>query len=212
MADIGNILDGPESGGVTYYDPAQDKPSVAMPEGSYPCHIIKVDTAVRDVKKVHKALIYNVRVKIAEPNEAHTTFDAVDYDGNKAQVNGGDFAGRELRSNGIFKFLHPTDEDEFEANPGGNKSYANFCTVVGKEPQVKEVELNGEMVSVKELPDLMEEDILGKPVVAVIGRGKPWKSDRDGKVRTSLEVKWFRTWSDGDALDMDSLEDDDLPF
>ena len=212
MTDISNILDGPDTGGMTYYDPAQDKPQVAMPEGLYPCHIIEVKTALRDVKKIHKALIYNVRVKIAEPCDAHSTFDAVDYDGNKVEANGGDFAGRELRSNGIFKFLHPSGDDEYEPNPGGNKGYANFCTVIGKEPQVKEVELNGEMVSVKELPDLIEEDILLKPVMAVIGRGKPWKSDRDGKVRTSLEVKWFRSWADGDALDADSLEDDDVPF
>jgi hypothetical protein len=67
------------------------------------------------------------------------------------------------------------------------------------------------MISVKELPDIAETDIIGKPVMAVIGRGKPWKSDRDGKVRTSLEVKWFRNWADGEAIDVD-IDDDDLPF
>tara|TARA_R100000458_G_C8205137_1_gene194433 strand:- start:60 stop:689 length:630 start_codon:yes stop_codon:yes gene_type:complete len=209
MAEISDILDGPSSGGVTYYDESQDKPRVPMPEGSYPCHITSVDTAVRTVKKIHQALIYNVKVKIAEPCDAHSTFQAVDYDGNKCEVNGGDFAGKEMRSNGIFKFLHPGPDDEFEANPGGNKGYANFCTVVGKEPKVKEIEHNGEMVSVKELPDLVEEDILGRPVIAVIAPGKPWKSDRDGKVRTTLEVKWFRNWADGEIIDLDA---EDLPF
>ena len=190
MADIGNILDGPDTGGVTFYDPSQDKPSVPMPEGQYPAHVIEVKTATRDVKGKYKALIFNIRVRIAPKSDSH----------------------REMRSNGIFKFLHPSDDDEFESNPGGNKGYSNFCVCVGKEPQTKEIEMNGEMVSVKELPDLKEEDIMGKPVMAVIGRGKPWKSDRDGKVRTSLEVKWFRTWADGEAIDVDDAKDDDLPF
>ena len=82
--------------------------------------------------------------------------------------------------------------------------------MIGKEPQVKEIEMNGEMVKVKELPDLTEDDILGSPVLAVIGRGKPWKSDRDGKTRTSLEVKWYRSWADGDKKDVEA--EDDLPF
>lgn len=211
MADIGNILDGPDTGGVTFYDPSQDTPSVAMPEGSYPANVIEVKTATRDVKGKYRALIYNVRVRIAPPSDAHSTFQAVDYDGNECEVNGGTFAGREMRSNGIFKFLHPTDNDEFEPNAGGNKGYSNFCVCVGKEPVTKEIEMNGEMVTVKELPDLSEDDIMGKPVMAVIGRGKPWKSDRDGKVRTSLEVKWFRTWADGESVDVEAA-DDDMPF
>jgi hypothetical protein len=211
MADIGNILDGPDTGGVTFYDPSQDTPSVAMPEGSYPANVIEVKTATRDVKGKYRALIYNVRVRIAQPSDAHSTFQAVDYDGNECEINGGNFAGREMRSNGIFKFLHPTDNDEFEPNAGGNKGYSNFCICVGKEPITKEIEMNGEMVTVKELPDLSEDDIMGKPVMAVVGRGKPWKSDRDGKVRTSLEVKWFRTWADGESVDVSAAEDD-LPF
>ena len=210
MADINDVLDGQDSGGVTYYDESQDSPSVAMPEGTYPAHIVSVESAERTVKTIHKALIYNVKVKIAEKCDAHNDFEALTFDGEKVSVNGRQFAGREIRSNGIFKFLHPSKDDEFEANPGGNKGYANFCTVIGKEPQVKEIEMNGEMVKVKELPDLTEDDILGSPVLAEIGRGKPWKSDRDGKTRTSLEVKWYRSWADGDKKDVEA--EDDLPF
>jgi hypothetical protein len=211
MSDINDILGDDNTGGITYYDEAQDTPKVGMVEGSYPCHITQVKAVVRTVKKVHQALIYNVKVKIAGPCDAHNTFQAIDYDSNKVEVNGSQFEGREINASGIFKFLHPGKDDEFEPNPGGNKGYANFCAVIGKEPQVKEIEHNGEMISVKELPDIAETDIIGKPVMAVIGRGKPWKSDRDGKVRTSLEVKWFRNWADGEAIDVD-IDDDDLPF
>ncbi len=116
MADVGGILDTPNTGGATYYDETQDKPKVAMPEGVYPAHVIKVDSAVRDVRGSFKAVIYNVRVKIA-PEADDITFDAVDYDGNEVKVNGGDFTGREIRSNGVFKFMHPSESDEFESNP-----------------------------------------------------------------------------------------------
>tara|TARA_R110000824_G_scaffold10990_2_gene47958 strand:+ start:7593 stop:8225 length:633 start_codon:yes stop_codon:yes gene_type:complete len=210
MSDINDILDGEDTGGIAYYDEAQDTPKVAMCEGSYPGHIVSVKSVVRTVKQVHSALIINVKVKIAEPCDDHSIFQALDFDGNKVEVNGGQFAGRELNASGIFKFLHPKKDDEFEPNPGGNKGYANFCTVVGCEPTVKEIEHNGEMISVKELPDLTDEDILGKPVMAVVGRGKPWKSDRDGKVRTSLEIKWFRNWTNGSVKSVE--EDEDLPF
>ena len=84
--------------------------------------------------------------------------------------------------------------------------------MLGKEPKTTELEVDGEKVTMKELPDLSEDDILGKPVLAVVGKGKPWTSDRDGKTRTSLEVKWFRTWAEGDDIDPESLVDDDLPF
>jgi|TARA_R110002051_G_scaffold88750_2_gene156482 hypothetical protein len=211
MADVGGILDTPNTGGATYYDETQDKPKVAMPEGVYPAHVIKVDSAVRDVRGSFKAVIYNVRVKIA-PEADDITFDAVDYDGNEVKVNGGDFTGREIRSNGVFKFMHPSESDEFESNPGGNKGYSNFCTVLGKQPKTTILEVDGEKVTMKELPDLSEDDILGKPVLAVVGKGKPWTSERDGKTRTSLEVKWFRTWADGKDIDPESFEDDDLPF
>ena len=211
MANMDDVLGTPDTGGATYYDEAQDTPNVPMPEGVYPCHITSVNSNVADVRGKYKAVIYNVRCKVA-PEASDTTFDAVDYDGKEVKVDGGKFAGREVRSNGVFKFLTPNGEDEWEANPGGNKGYANFCTVIGKEPETVEVEVNGEKVSMKELPNLNETDILGKPVLAVIGRGKPWKSDRDGKTRTSLEVKWFRTWADGEAMDPDTIEDDDLPF
>jgi len=211
MADIGHILDKPPSTGITYYDETQEDVKVIMPDGNYKSNVISVETVVRDVKGIHRALIYNVKIRIAKESE-DTVFDAVDMEGNVVKVNGGKFTGYELRSNGIFKFLHPDKEDEFEANPGGNKAYANFCRVLGKEPKIVDVEFNGEKISMKELPSLEESDILGKPVISVLGRGKPWVSNKDGKTRTPMAVKWFRTWVNGSTLSSSELEGDDLPF
>lgn len=210
MADIDSVLGTPSTGGATYYDMSEDKPRVPMPEGTYPAHITEVESAQRTVKVKHQAIVYNLKVKIAGKCDAHSDFDTLSYDGDKVTVNGSDFADRIIRSNGIFKFLHPSADDEFEANPGGNKGYANMCQVLGKEPVKKTIELNGDEVEVKELPDLTEDDFIGKPVLAVIGRGKPWKGN-DGRMRTPYEVKWFRKWADGDVVDVEA-KDDDLPF
>ena len=43
MADVSSVLDPQGTGGVTYWDETEDKPSVRMPEGSYPAHIVEVD-------------------------------------------------------------------------------------------------------------------------------------------------------------------------
>ena len=106
MADVTSVLDQQGTGGKTYWDETEDKPSVRMPEGTYPAHIVEVETVERTVKGRYKAMIYNYTVKIAEEAKS-ITFDAVDFDGNSVQVNGGDYAGRTIRSNGVFKFLHP---------------------------------------------------------------------------------------------------------
>ena len=213
MADVTSVLDQQGTGGKTYWDETEDKPSVRMPEGSYPAHIVEVETVERTVKGRYKAMIYNYTVKIAEEAKS-ITFDAVDFDGNSVQVNGGDYAGRTIRSNGVFKFLHPENGEGFEPYPSGNKGYANFCKVLGTEMPIKTVEIDGNEVKVRELPDLAEDDILGKPVKAIIKYGKPWTSNKDGKTRTYLEVKWLANWEDGKTVEVDvmSTDKDDLPF
>ena len=79
---------------------------------------------------------------------------------------------------------------------------------------IKTVEIDGNKVKVRELPDLTEDDILGKPVKAIIKYGKPWTSNKDGKTRTYLEVKWLANWEDGKTIEVDvmSTDNSDLPF
>jgi len=212
MADIADVL-GTESGGLTYYDDSGDngEPRVLMPEGEYYGHIVSVESVERQVKSVHKAVIYNMKVKLA-PEIADLKYDALDYETQKkATVTGQQFVGREYRSSGVFKFLHPTNGADFEPNPGGNKGYMNFCQAIGKEAPVKEVEVEGKKVKLRELPDLTYDDILGQPVIAIIRRGKPWVG-QDGKTRTPLEAKWWRRWEEGEQISVETETDDGVPF
>lgn len=212
MADIGSVLDTPSTGGSTYYDESQDTPPVPMPEGNYPAHVIDCETATRPVRGKHRAVIYNLKVKVAK-EAGDMEYDGVDMEGNKVTVNGSKYVGRELRSAGIFKFLHPTDDDDFESNPGGNRGYMSFCEAFGFEPKQVEVEINGQKTSVKEIPDVTADDLVGKPVMVVVRKGKPWTSERDGKTRTPLEAKYFNVWNEGAELsDKELDDDDDLPF
>ena len=213
MTDLNSILEN-DTGGITYYDGAADVPRVPMPEGVYPAHITEVRTATRTVKSQYKALIYNVKVTIDKDAKSRS-YEGTNAEGNAVTVTGEQYIGNEYSSKGVFKFLHPNGDAEFEANPGGNKGYFAFCKAVGKEPKDTEVEIDGEKITVKELPDLTEDDIMGKPVLVTMGKGKPWVSDRDGKTRVPIVAKWFNFWSEGTTLTEDELNAkalEDLPF
>ena len=212
MSDIDNLLDDVKGYEHTYYDESTDTPKLYMAEDTYHANIVKCETVDRMVKGKYKAKIYNITVKLS-PECANNTYKCRGIDGKVVDGSGSDFVGRELRSVGFFQFLHPKPDDDFEANPGGNRRYLQFCEAVGKPAEMKEVDINGEKKKVKQLPNLMESDILGVPILAVIKNGKPWKGN-DGKERVSLEVKWLEPWVDGKPVDVDAVpsKDDDIPF
>jgi len=58
------------------------------------------------------------------------------------------------------------------------------------------------------IPRLEHSDFLGKPVLANVGLGKPWKGS-DGVERQSHEVKSINLWKEGTAID---VEVEELPF
>jgi len=211
MSDIGSVLDTDTKYKHSYYDESEDTPKIYMAEDNYPAHIVKVETAERTVKSKYKALIYNCTVKLADACSTKM-FNCRDATGKNVEAKGSDFVGREIRSIGVFQFLHPTGDDTFEANPGGNRRYLQFCEAIGKPAKVTSVTIDGEKRKVKELPNLSENDILGVPITAVIKNSKPWVSERDGKSRTSLEVKWFEPWVEGTPISVDDVPKEDLPF
>lgn len=212
MSDINTLLDDSNSSSVTYYDESMDTPKAYMGEGEYPAHITKVETAERMVKGKYKAKIYNCTVTLAD-DCANRKYICPTADGKTVETNGSDFVGRTIRSQGVFQFLHPAPTDTYEANPGGNKNYLNFCDAIGVECPVKEVDIDGQKKKVKELPNLTEDAILGKPILATIKKGKPW-TGKDGKTRNPLEVKWFTEWKEGKPISVDLIgkDDEDIPF
>lgn len=190
-----------------YYDPSQEKSYTRLAKGVYPAHIIKCETVVRSIKNKYKACIYNYRIKV-HTSADQNTYQIEDIDGTMKDVSGAEYIGREIRSQGIFLFLTPGLGDDFEANPGANRKFMETAEALGVTCPDVEIELDGETKTVKGLPELNESDFLGKPVLANVDFGSPWKG-KDGVERTSLEVKSINLWKDGAGIDVEAEE---LPF
>jgi len=188
---------------VNYFDPSQEKANTRLAQGVYPAHIIKCDSVVRPIKGMFKARIYNFRVEVAnEVTERH--YQIEDISGVMKDVNSSDYIGREVRSVGIFFFLTPEIGDDFKANSGGNRKFMDTVEALGVDCPEIEVEIDGEKRMVKSLPSLEHSDFLGKPVLANIGLGKPWKAS-DGIERQAHEVKSINLWEEGSHVETEKL-------
>ena len=84
-----------------------------------------------------------------------------------------------------------------------------FCQAIGIEIKSEERTINGKTVTVQLLPDLKTDDLDGRPVTAIVGRGKDW-IDEHGKTKPSWRVKFVKSWTDGKRLATTTT--DDLPF
>ena len=188
---------------VNYFDPSQEKVNTRLAQGVYPAHIIKCDSVVRPIKGMFKARIYNFRVKVAnEVTERHYQIEGIS--GAMEDVTSSDYIGREVRAVGIFFFLTPEIGDDFKANSGGNRKFMDTVEALGVDCPEIEVDIDGEKRMVKSLPSLEHSDFLGKPVLANIGLGRPWKGT-DGVERQSHEVKSINLWEEGTYVETEKL-------
>ena len=74
--------------------------------------------------------------------------------------------------------------------------------------------LDGKEVTLKHLPNLTEDDLLGKPVIAVqaLSNCKPWTDKRGNTHTKGWRVKFVKIWEDGGVKDMSFDPASDLPF
>jgi hypothetical protein len=190
-----------------YFDASQEQSKVRLAQGVYPAHIIKCNSTVRSVMNKYKARIFNFRIKVHD-SVSKMNYKIEDIDGSFKDVEGSNYIGREIRSQGVFFFLTPDVGDDFKANPGGNRKFMETIEALGIECPNMEIEVDGEKRTVKTLPDIHESAFLGCPVTATVGLGKPWKGT-DGVERQSFEVKSITLWEEGTKID---VEADELPF
>ena len=171
-----------------------------LTEGEYLGHLKDVST--REVSfKGYKAIVYNYWVEVAKENsKMQYTFRDECYDG-------GEYVGRNLKGLGVFKFLSPKKGDDFEANPSGNDKYLLFCKSIGAEVKKEERDIDGKKVTVEIMPSLSEDDINGRPITAVVGRGKPYKN-KDGKEIKPWQAKFVKAWDEGEIRDFK----EEIPF
>ena len=183
----------------------------ALVEGDYLGHIANVRSIVRPVRKKYQARIYNFDVIVADENKT-LTYQYEDITGKHIEITGEQFAGKKLIAKGVFKFLDPQEGDDFEGNPEDNKQYFRFCESLGLHPTEETRTIDGKETTVKLLPLLTEEHMLGKPVTAVLRKVKDeWINNKGEKMHYSWRVSYVKPWTNGTVRVME-VNKDDLPF
>ena len=152
-----------------------------------------------------KAIVYNYWFVVDEANKSQSYTYASYKDSSEQHASGEDYIGRSYKANGVFRFLEPSEGDDFKSNASGNKSYFRFCETLGLDIEKKVAQIDGQDVEVKILPSLDPSQINGKPAIAVVDKGKPYTT-KDGKERTPFVVKFIKTWENGE------VKNDDIPF
>ena len=192
-----DILFIPDSGGTKQQNSDWKRP---LTKGEYLGHIKDVST--REVSfKGYKATVYNFWVEVAKENEV------MKYTFKDEEYNGSEYSGRNLKGLGVFKFLTPKEGYDFEANPSVNDKYLLFCKSIGVEVKKEERDIGGKKVTVEIMPNLSEEDINGRPVIAVVDRGKPY-INKQGKEVSPWQVKFVKPWDEGEIRNFN----EEIPF
>ncbi len=199
MASVNDVLSPTQT--TSYYDPQENVNVALIPDEKYRAFIVECKSQEVKVKGKYKAKVFNYKLEVAEENSELTYTSS---DGKS--VKGGVFTGKLVKGAGIFHFLTPSDDDDFQANPGGNERYMQFCEAIGIECPEIEIEVDGKKRMVKTLPELDTSDLLGKPILALLSENS--FVNKENKKVNYFQAKSVEQW-DVDARD---LQDEDLPF
>ena len=215
MADVNNMFDDldKQKKETSFYVPTPDGEKdvkgffTPMVEGEYFGHIVKVESRIIDVKKTgnFRARLYKYQVEVADENKSNK-YTFTNINGEEQETDGSVYKGKVFRGD-LWRFLDPQKDDDFDSNPNGNKKYLYFCEAIGLKCKKEKRKINGEDVEVLSLPSITEDDILGKPVVAVVKKGRPF-TNKEGKTRTYYDCKWIKRWENGKAKEVG----DEIPF
>tara|TARA_R100000808_G_C2144211_1_gene152003 strand:- start:1394 stop:2023 length:630 start_codon:yes stop_codon:yes gene_type:complete len=206
--EIDNVFDSSTESSFFVENKSPKKENVFVPAvpGTYVGHIVDIKSNVYDVKGgEYKARIYNFYVQLAKENEGNK------YKVEDKMVDGKEFIGRKLRSDGIFRYLEPGPNDSFKGRPDMNMGYLKFCEAIGLECKEVKKEIDGNEVTVKQLPSIVEEEILGKAVKVTTKYGRPYKNSK-GFDTTPLVIKYFNIWEDGKDKTIEKTNLDEIPF
>jgi len=187
-------------------------------EGEYLGHIVNARSIVRPVKDwetkeegKYQARIYNFDVIVADENRG-MTYQYEDITGKHIEISGEQFVDKKLMAKGVFKFLDPQEGDTFVGNPTENHKYSLFCETLGVHPKEETRTIDGKETTVKLLPLLTEEHMLGRPVTAILKKVKDkWVNNKGETMHYSWRVSYVKPWTEGSVKTME-VNKDDLPF
>ena len=187
-------------------------------EGEYLGHIVNARSIIRPVKDwetkeegKYQARIYNFDVIVADENRG-MTYQYEDITGKHIEISGEQFVDKKLMAKGVFKFLDPQTGDTFVGNPTENHKYSLFCETLGVHPKEETRTIDGKETTVKLLPLLTEEQMLGRPVTAILRKVKDkWVNNKGETMHYSWRVSYVKPWTEGSVKTME-VNKDDLPF
>ena len=180
-------------------------------EGEYLGHITNARSIIRPVLGKFEARIYNFDVIVAPENKG-MTYQYEDITGKHVTLTGEQFIDRKLIAKGVFKFLDPQEGDTFEGNPTENHKYSLFCETLGVHAEEETRTIDGKETTVKLLPLLTEEHMLGRPVTAILKKVKDkWVNNKGETMHYSWRVSYVKPWTEGSVKTME-VNKDDLPF
>ena len=187
---------------MTYYDPSENDEFVVLPKGDF-----KARVSSFEFKKTYT----NKDNQVADIYEATYDLDKSVADmtlrnEKGEEINSSQFVGRTVKSKGFFLWKSPGDDEDFQANPGGNKRLAIFLESVGYPMATKEItNKKGVKVKVLEFPETIDETkFMGAPVIITVDH-ESWKDSVFAK-----EVR-VNKWDDAPVLD-EKPDEEDLPF
>ena len=214
MANVNDVFDD-VTGKQSFYVPGKDNKKktgkfVPYAKGEYFCHIIESESKVLDVKGgQYKAELFTYTVEVA-PENAQNSYQYRSEPGGMVDTDGSPYIGRKFRGK-LWRFLEPSKGDTFESNSTGNTQYMRFCDTIGGECETDKKEVNGEVMEVKLLPKLSAEDMVGKAVIAVVDKGRPW-TDKEGNQKQYWDCKFCKTWDGGKDKEISQGAGDEIPF
>ena len=192
----------------SYYKAGAKKEVVQFAKGEYLCHITSVKSKVVDVQNKYKARLYSYTVEVAEENK-DMDFTYIGIDGKGKITKGDVYIGKKFLGK-LWRFLEPTDKDDFESHSTGNNNYLRFCETIGVDCPKETKNIGGEDIEVQIRPSCSSEDFLGRPVTAGVDLGKPW-TDKQGKRRQYWDCKFCKKWEGGKKKKI-SGGNDEIPF
>ena len=210
MAEVNEVFDSVTKE-QSFFIPGKKEKKEFKPyaKGEYFGHIIKCESKVVDVKGGEfKARLYTFTFQASKENETKT-FEFENIEGKMEKTKGDCYIGSKFMGK-LWRFLEPSKDDTFSSNSEGNTGYMRFCQTIGVECPVEKREVNGEEIEVQLLPNLSSSDMLGKPAIAVVDKGRPWVN-KDGETKQYWDAKFLKKWEDGKDIVIDGVSDA-IPF
>jgi len=208
MADVNDMFDDITKE-QSYYKKGEKKEITPLTKGEYLCHITSVKSKIVDVQGKYRARLFTYTVEVAEENK-NLDFHYIGIDGKSVATKGDAYVGKRFFGT-LWRFLEPTEKDDFESNSTGNSNYLRFCETIGVKCPTETKTINGEDIEVQILPSLSEDDFLGQPVTAFVDLGKPW-TDKEGKRRQYYDCKFCKKWEGGKKKKIGGGNSNDIPF